>query len=179
MKYKLKRDNGFDLFYLTIEEAMSASVTFGFLPSNIVPYDNGSSGSIVTQDLSLPSSSYAMTASYMDSNMDTTISSISTGSQTLLTANTWQEVKYNLTTTTSSLWNHDVDTGVYTCLSSGEYLLQLRTYMQKSSGGNILAGIHILKDGVEMVGSYSVTTITSNNVGQHFSVTLSEKIQSG
>lgn len=134
-----------------------------------------------------PSSSYAQTASYVlvaqtasyvDSNFDLTYTSISTASQNLATANTWQEIKMNANTSTASLWTHSNNSGTYGCTHTGEYIITLTANLLKTGGGNTVAGVRVLRDGVEITGSYYASTITANNVIGTYNVTLTEKVQS-
>lgn len=138
-------------------------------------------GTSQTSSMSVASSSWAMTASYIDETVDYNkiYSSLSTGSQTISATNTWQENIFNVNVGTSSYWIHPTNSGQFTCSKSDVYEIDLHVRMQKTSGGNQSAGIRILKNNNEITGSYSAITYTSNNVASDMYVNIVEPISSG
>jgi len=102
-----------------------------------------------------------------------------TSSQSITSTNTWQELIFTTNSNTSSYWVHPENTGQFTCSNSGIYDVDVSVRIQKTTGGNQSAGVHILKNGAEITGSYSAITYTSNNVASDIHVRVIEHIESG
>ena len=124
----------------------------------------------------------AETASYVPatavSNLGA-IGAVKTGSFTCTTANTWYELTMERDPETSSYWTHTTNTGQFTCSVSGYYSFYASAFLQKTGGSAAVGGIRVLKDNVQITGSYTSYTFASNNVGQILTTALTNYVASG
>jgi len=138
-------------------------------------------GTSQTSSMTVASASWSATSSYVieEINRNKIYTAISTGSQSIISPNIWQETKFNVNSNTSSYWIHPQNTGQFTCSKSDIYEIDLYVRMQKISGGNQSGGVRIIKDSIEITGSYSATTYSSNNIASDMYVNITEYIPSG
>ena len=124
----------------------------------------------------------AETASYVPatavSNLGA-LGAVKTGSFTCTTANTWYELTMERDPETSSYWTHTTNTGQFTCSVSGYYSFYASAFLQKTGGSAAVGGIRVLKDNVQITGSYTSYTFASNNVGQILTTALTNYVASG
>lgn len=131
------------------------------------------------------SASYATTAETASYTPATAVSNlgalgaVKTGSFTCTTANTWYDLTLERDPETSSYWTHTANTGQFTCSVSGYYTFYASAFLQKTGGSAAVGGIRVLKDNVQITGSYTSYTFASNNVGQILTTTLTNYVASG
>jgi hypothetical protein len=104
--------------------------------------------------------------------------SLSTSSQAIAVANTWQELNYERSQDINS-WTHATGTGRFTSSLSAYYNIRMITSLQKASGTNQSGATRMLYNGVEVTGSYSSFTFVSNNVPQEIISEATLFIESG
>jgi hypothetical protein len=91
---------------------------------------------------------------------------IGTGSQSVLSVNTFNEINFSNILTPSPAWTHSTSSGQFTCSLGGLYEVTLTTYMQKTGSGTLVGATRLVLDNLEISGSYSAFSFTANNVPQ-------------
>lgn len=116
----------------------------------------GTAGQQLTVVAGLPAWSSATpgAADYVNSHDTTT--------QTVAVANTFQDVTFD-TNDQLNGWTHTVGTALFTCPTTAIYRVEVRAFVDKTSGASSIAELRTLFNGVEVPSSQQGVEIASNN----------------
>lgn len=142
-------------------------------------YVSGSLSSPTEAKLTASWAVHASTASYIAKDFDRVYVSIGTGSRSVAVAGAWQGVEFHIDPVTASVWYHPTGSNSFECLETDVYTINLTSRIQKTAGSNNTAGLRILSNSTEIVGSYVSNTYTSNQIPATLDTMVTQKIESG